>query len=243
MGGSMTLLFAEHGLQVSMYDPSKDVMDKIIQQAKEQHISPTPTKHEDYSELCESLESPKVFIFSLPHGKTGDEVIDGLLPFLEAGDFIVDCANEHWSLSQSRQGRLITRSVNYVGCGVSGGYQSARRGPSMSPGGDAAAIQQLMPLLEKVAARDARGRSCVGRVGGGGAGHYVKMVHNGIEHGMMSAISECWKIMNSHLGMSYEEIGETFAAWNGEGELVCALVLLYPSPFFILTLESLTLTA
>lgn len=104
--------------------------------------------------------------------------------------------------------------------GVSGGYQAARRGPSMCPGGEEVALDLVMPLLEKVAAKDANGRPCVGRAGMGGAGHYVKMIHNGIEHGMMSALAEAWQIMSLCLGMTYDEIGEELTRWNETTELV-----------------------
>jgi 6-phosphogluconate dehydrogenase len=220
MGGGMALLFAEHGVSVSLSDPSPEAMDKIIQSAKEQNISPLPTKHEDYKSLCASLDTPKVFFFSLPHGKTGDTVVDGLHPYLNKGDIIVDCANEHWENTQRRQGRLLNQGVHYVGMGVSGGYQAARRGPSMSPGGSDEAVDLIMPFLKKVAAKDEKGRPCVGKVGEGGSGHYVKMIHNGIEHGMMSAISEAWEIMKKHLGMESDAIGKVFEKWSSEGEFV-----------------------
>ncbi len=100
----------------------------------------------------------------------------------------------------------------------------------MCPGGDDKALDIMMPLLEKVAARDAEGRPCVGKVGQGGAGHYVKMIHNGIEHGMMSAISEAWEIMNTHLGMDYDSIGKVFEKWNSEGELVGTCRKLFSPP-------------
>jgi 6-phosphogluconate dehydrogenase len=220
MGGGLALLFAEHGISVSLNDPSSEIMDKIIQQAKPQNINPIPTKYADYKSLCSSLDSTKIFFFSLPHGKTGDEVVEGLHPYLEKGDFVIDCANEHWANSQRRQGKLLNQGVYYIGMGVSGGYQSSRRGPSMSPGGDDKALDLIMPFLEKIAAKDAKGIPCVAKVGQGGGGHYVKMIHNGIEHGMMSAISEAWEIMNKHMGMKYDEIGKVFEEWNSKGELV-----------------------
>ena len=104
--------------------------------------------------------------------------------------------------------------------GVSGGYQAARRGPSMRPGGVDRALDMVMPLLRKVTAKDETERRCTGRCGMGGSGHYVKMIHNGIEHGMMSAQSEAWQIMNLFLGMRYDEIRDEFARWNVDGEPV-----------------------
>jgi len=182
MGGGMTLLLAEKGIAVSISDPSSETVDKLISSAETQGI-PTSllSKHSDYSSLCNSLASPKVIFFSLPHGTIGDKVVEELHPYLEKGDIIVDCSNEEWENTQRRQGKLVAQGVYYIGCGVSGGYQAARRGPSMCPGGQEEALNLLMPLFEKMAAKAEDGSPCVGRIGEGGSGHYVKMIHNGIE--------------------------------------------------------------
>jgi 6-phosphogluconate dehydrogenase len=173
----------------------------------------------DYDSLCKSLSTPRLLVFSLPHGGVGDTVLEGLMPHLSRNDIILDCGNEHFANTERRQSKVKDTGIRYIGCGVSGGYQAARAGPSMCPGGDQSALQEVLPLLEKVAAKDKNGKSCVGIVGKGGSGHYVKMVHNGIEHGMMSAICEAWGIMRS-MGMGYEEIGRIFEHWNSSGELV-----------------------
>jgi 6-phosphogluconate dehydrogenase len=141
------------------------------------------------------------------------------MPHLERNDIILDCGNEHFANTERRQNKVKDTGIRYIGCGVSGGYQAARAGPSMCPGGDQSALKEVLPLLEKVAAKDKNEKPCVGIVGKGGSGHYVKMVHNGIEHGMMSAICEAWGIMRK-TGMGYEEIGNVFKEWNSSGELV-----------------------
>ena len=187
-----------------------------VQLRRDIRLNPTS----EYKDLCSSLGSPKVIAFSLPHGTVGDHVLNGLLPYLEKDDIILDAANEHYENTQRRQGKCSTRGIRYVGVGVSGGYQAARNGPSMCPGADEQTLSQILPLLEKVAAKDPQGRPCVARAGLGGSGHYVKMLHNGIEHGMMCAISEAWQIMKVGLDMSLEEIGDVFEKWNSEGELV-----------------------
>ncbi|CAF9938728.1 hypothetical protein IMSHALPRED_001066 [Imshaugia aleurites] len=219
MGGGMSLLFADHGITVLLNDPSESTVDGLLKTAEKDGIRNKLEKHLDYGDLCANLDSPKVFVFSLPHGTIGDSVVEGLHPYLEKGDLIIDASNENWKNTQRRQGKLITQGVHYVGMGVSGGYQAARRGPSMCPGGEDRALDMALPLLQKVAARDARGNPCVGRCGMGGSGHYVKMIHNGIEHGMMSAQAEAWQIMSLGLGMTYDEIGDVFAKWNADGEL------------------------
>jgi 6-phosphogluconate dehydrogenase len=133
---------------------------------------------------------------------------------------MMDASNEHWKSTERRQKSLDPDEIHYVGMGVSGGYQSARHGPSILPGGSPEALHQVMPFLEKVAAKDKQGRPCVKKLGPGGCGHYVKMMHNGIEQGMMSTLCEVWFIMNKCLGMEYEQIGKTFAEWNKSGPLV-----------------------
>lgn len=173
----------------------------------------------DYEELCFSLSEPRLLVFSLPHGSVGDTVLDGLMPHLSRNDIILDCGNEHWENTERRQRKAGPHGIRYIGCGVSGGYQAARAGPSMCPGGDESTLKELMPLLETVAAIDKEGRACVGYIGKGGAGHYVKMMHNAIEHGMMSALCEAWGMLRN-LGLSYTEIGNIFHEWNGSGELV-----------------------
>ena len=174
----MALLFAEHGIHVLLNDPSEDTVNSLLSTANTDGLSSQLSKHLDYANLCANLDSPKVFVFSLPHGTVGDKVVDGLHPYLEKGDVIIDASNENWENTQRRQGKLVPIGVYYVGMGVSGGYQAARRGPSMCPAGEDRALDMVLPLLQKVAAKDGKGRPCVGRCGTGGSGHYVKMIHN-----------------------------------------------------------------
>ncbi|KAI8932514.1 hypothetical protein NX059_010693 [Plenodomus lindquistii] len=218
MGGGMALLFAEDGLHVSLSDPSEQAMDRVIAKAEQSGYTGKVQKYNDYDSLCQSLSSPCLLVFSLPHGNVGDKVLEGLIPHLSRDDIILDCGNEHFANTERRQHKVKDTGIRYIGCGVSGGYQAARAGPSMCPGGDQSALQDILPLLRKVAAKDKNGNPCVGAIGKGGAGHYVKMVHNGIEHGMMSAICEAWGVMRK-MGMGYEQIGNVFKEWNSEGEL------------------------
>lgn len=174
---------------------------------------------QDYDSLCKTLSEPRLLVFSLPHGNVGDKVLEDLMPNLSEGDIILDCGNEHFANTERRQNKCKDTGIHYIGCGVSGGYQAARAGPSMCPGGDESGLKEVLPLLQKVAAKDKEGKPCVGIIGKGGAGHYVKMVHNGIEHGMMSAICEAWGLMRK-LGLDYEEIGDVLKEWDSSGELV-----------------------
>ncbi|KAI2474719.1 6-phosphogluconate dehydrogenase decarboxylating [Pyrenophora tritici-repentis] len=218
MGGGMALLFAEIGVHVSLSDPSEEAMDAVIEKAEKQGYNGKVQKYKDYESLCAALSTPRLLVFSLPHGGVGDKVLEGLIPNLSRDDIILDCGNEHFQNTERRQEKTKGTGVRYIGCGVSGGYQAARAGPSMCPGGDISALKDVLPLLEKVAAKDKDEKPCVGVIGKGGAGHYVKMMHNGIEHGMMSAICEAWGIMRK-MGMGYEEIGDVLSQWNSEGEL------------------------
>ena len=242
----MSLLFAEHGCQVLIFDPSKKNRDLAVQHAKEAGFESKVKAYDDYASLCDALGKPNVFLLSVPHGTVGDSIVDELHDYLDPGDIIIDGSNEHWENTQRRQAKMTIRGVQYIGMGVSGGYQSARSGPSMSPGGDGRALDAVLPLLEKVAARDTNGKPCVAKMGPGGSGHYVKMIHNGrrhrllrsklemlsiragIEQGMMSALCEVWGIMSSTLGMGYEEIALTWERWEAKGELVRPPSQLHP---------------
>lgn len=217
MGGMLALLFAETGIDVHVFDPSTENVDKLLDNAKNAQLDAKIRHEKDYEALCKALpsDSPKVFIFSVPHGTVGDKTIDGLEPFLKAGDVILDASNELWTNTERRQKRLQPKGVHYIGMGVSGGYQAARHGPSISPGGSSMeALDMVWPFLTKIAAKDRLGRPCTAKLGVGGCGHYVKMVHNGIEHGMMTILSEVWGIMTHTLGWSFEEAGEAFQRWN-----------------------------
>ncbi|KAH6703191.1 6-phosphogluconate dehydrogenase [Leptodontidium sp. MPI-SDFR-AT-0119] len=211
MGGSLSLLFAEHaGLDVSMYDRSEASMQLTADKAKNAGLGDKIHICKNYDELCQSLGSPKIIMLSLPHGGPGDSVVETLQPHLRKGDIVIDGSNENFRVTQKRQALLQPRGVSYVGMGVSGGFCGARHGPSLMPSGDEWALDQLIPLLKKIAAKDDQA---------GGSGHFVKTIHNGIEHGVMSALCEAWGLMDSCLNMNGDEIGSVFENWNKEGEL------------------------
>ncbi|RWA11248.1 hypothetical protein EKO27_g3879 [Xylaria grammica] len=211
MGGAMSLLMAERGYDVYFFDPEKMYRDI--------HLEHRIHRTSDYDELCSKLGETKVFVFSTPHGAPADKCVESLVPHLKSGDVIIDCGNEHWENTERRQRDLSPRGVHYIGCGVSGGYQSARAGPSMSPGGSTEGLDKVMPFLRSIAARDSQDRPCTNPVGPGGSGHYVKMVHNGIEQGMMSVIAEAWLLLTGGLGMSDDEASRIFQSWNEKGPL------------------------
>ncbi|KAJ9136810.1 6-phosphogluconate dehydrogenase, decarboxylating [Pleurostoma richardsiae] len=226
----MSLLFAESGCRVFYFDPKEEQMEAAQGMAKDVGFNDKIVRQSGYEEICKSLESdsqPRLIIFSIPHGTPGDKCVEALRPHLKKGDIILDCSNEHWNNTERRQKDLESDGIYYLGCGVSGGYQSARAGPSMTPGGKKEALEKVLPLLRKVAAKDSDGKPCTGAIGPGGSGHYVKMVHNGIEQGMMSVIAEVWYILTKGLELPYEKVADIFEAWNeSEGLRNCFLVFI-----------------
>lgn len=221
MGSMLALLFAEKGLDVYITDVSEGNLQRALDNANAANLGARVHPCPSYESMCQQIQSPRVFIFSLPHGGPGDGVVRNLHPLLTRGDIIIDGSNENYKVTQKRAAVLQSRGVAYVGMGVSGGFSGARHGPSLMPGGDEWALDRLLPLLTKIAAKDDQGRPCVTKIGSGGSGHYVKMIHNGIEHGMMSALCEAWEIMSQCLGMEGDEIATTFEEWSATLELVC----------------------
>ncbi|KZT57776.1 6-phosphogluconate dehydrogenase C-terminal domain-like protein [Calocera cornea HHB12733] len=217
MGGGMAFLFSEHGSRVSGFDVKQSVRDDLA--SKLASHSP-PLSVELYPSLDAFMASFKpgqrrVIVLSLPHGETIDKVLRELAPYLDAGDVLMDGANEWWENTQRRQEWLMKeKGVHLIGLGVSGGYQAARKGPSMSPGGTKEAYALVEPLLKQWAAKDGNGSPCVTLIGPGGAGHHVKMVHNGIEQGLLGIIAEAHSLLRTQLGLSNAAISALFSRWT-----------------------------
>jgi 6-phosphogluconate dehydrogenase len=225
MGSMMALGLSEIGVDISIWDISSDnVKQALSRNPKEGEGNGKISGFIDISDFANSLsgEKTKVLIFSITHGNPTDEVLGKLEEHLQQGDIILDGGNEHYRTTERRQEALSQKGVAWIGMGVSGGYQSARRGPSLSPGGDRQAIYKILPLLEKFAAKakspeDTTEAPCTAYIGPRGSGHFVKMVHNGIENGMLSSLCEAWGIMKYCLGMTNDEIGKVLGHWNEEG--------------------------
>jgi len=175
-----------------------------------------------FAELAAGLERPRKLLMMVPAGKAVDADIAALAPLLQADDILIDGGNSHFTETERRAQDLDRAGIRYMGCGVSGGSEGALRGPALMPGGPADAYQLLEPILTAIAAHVPSG-PCCGYLGKGGAGHYVKMVHNGIEYGVMQLISEVYDLMKSGLGMSAAEIRGIFAEWN-QGDLNSYLI-------------------
>ncbi|KAH7312513.1 6-phosphogluconate dehydrogenase [Stachybotrys elegans] len=222
MGSGMSLLLAENGIAVHFYDPNEQNVQKLSHDAKAINLENKVVLEDNYEALCRAVKDGSdygVFFFSTPHGSPIDKSIEAMRPHLSDGDVLIDCANENYASAERRQADLQPDGVYYIGCGVSGGYQAARAGPSFSPGGDPKGLDKILPLLEKISAKDKEGKPCVRPVGPGGSGHYVKTIHNGIEQGMLSVLAEAWSVLTHGVGLSYEELSAIFRQWNSDGLL------------------------
>ncbi|KAI0349982.1 6-phosphogluconate dehydrogenase decarboxylating [Trametes cingulata] len=229
MGSGMAMLFAENGLDVSLYDIKGENIDNLAghlndpQSGLASSLHQKVTGYKDLTQFIQSLggkDADKLLVFSIPHGSAADKVIEQIRDSLTMGDIILDGGNEWYKNAQHRQNELQPRGVSYLSMGVSGGYQSARRGPSISPSGDPAALERVMPLLEKFAAKDPKtGKPCVTNVGPGPSGHYVKMVHNGIEQGILGIVNETWELLYKCLHTDLDTISSIYKKWEDQGEL------------------------
>ncbi|KAJ5195734.1 hypothetical protein N7449_006213 [Penicillium cf. viridicatum] len=221
MGAQMAIAFSELGLKVSVWDINQQNIDELQDWSRNNKTKGGITGFHDIDQFVRSLEKQKrkLFLFSISHGNPAESVLGMIKSTLKDGDIVLDGGNEDYRRTQKRQEECEKIGVCWIGMGVSGGYQAARRGPSLSPGGDAQAIESVMPLLELYAAKDHQGNPCVARIGPGGSGHYVKMVHNGIEGGMLSTLAEAWSFLHYGLELDYDTIANIFSQWNGDGEL------------------------
>ena len=210
MGGNLALNVTDHGFSISIYDTDSEKTSEFIEkQADDRKIWPGFA----LKEFVESLRRPRSIILLVPAGPPVDAACESLASYLEAGDLIVDGGNSHFIDTDRRNKSLTEKGLHFMGMGISGGEQGARRGPSLMPGGPADAYERVRPVLEAVAA-NVDGEPCVAHLGNGSAGHYVKMVHNGIEYGMMELLAETYDILKRGLGMKADAVGAVFERWN-----------------------------
>jgi len=220
MGRNIALNMADRGLTVTVYNRTASVTDAFVAQLP---AGSNIVASHDLAGLAASLAHPRTVFLMATAGKVVDLVIAGLLPYLEAGDIIIDGGNSFFKDSQRRRQELAEHDIRFLGMGISGGEEGARHGPSIMPGGDPSAWPQVKDIFQRIAAKADDGEPCCRWVGEGGAGHYVKMIHNGIEYGDMQLIAEAWQLMRDGLGMPAQEIAETFARWD-QGPLSSYLI-------------------
>ena len=218
MGENLALNIEEKGFPIAVWNRSVDKVDAFVAANPGKQVKGCRTP----AELVAALERPRRIIMMVKAGKPVDDTIAQLRPHLEAGDMLVDGGNEFFTNTERRARELEAAGFRYLGMGVSGGEEGARHGPSMMPGGQESAYRDLAPVLEKVAAQVDDG-PCVDYMGPGGAGHYVKMVHNGIEYGDMQLIAETYDLLKNLAGLTNDELGDLFTGWN-DGELQSFLI-------------------
>lgn len=220
MGENLILNMESKGFRVTAYNRTVDKVDNFINgRAKGKNIQGAHS----IEELVASLKTPRKIMLMVKAGKPVDDFIDLLLPHLEKGDIIIDGGNSHFPDTERRVKYVESKGLYFIGTGVSGGEEGALLGPSIMPGGSKNAWPEVKPIFQGIAAKVNDGSPCCDWVGDGGAGHFVKMVHNGIEYGDMQLICEVYQIMKDLLGMSTDEMHEVFKEWN-EGELDSYLI-------------------
>ena len=238
MGQNLALNVADHGFKISVYNRTTSVTDEFVRNNPDTPGGVVGSK--TLKEFVQSIRRPRKIILLVKAGGPTDAVIDSLVPLLESGDIVIDGGNALWSDTVRREKALTGKGLRFIGSGVSGGEEGARFGPSLMPGGDPSSWAELEPIWKAIAAKvDADtgkplegaapgkpiegGVPCTAYIGPNGAGHFVKMVHNGIEYGDMQLICEAYNILKNGLGLGAGELHETFTKWN-EGDLDSFLI-------------------
>ncbi|HHW23247.1 MAG TPA: decarboxylating NADP(+)-dependent phosphogluconate dehydrogenase [Clostridiaceae bacterium] len=220
MGENLVMNMESKGFTVTVFNRSTEKVTRFVEgRAKGKNIIGTYS----IQELVDSLKTPRKIMIMVKAGKPVDDFIDMLIPYLDRGDIIIDGGNSHFPDTIRRTQYVESKGLLYIGTGVSGGEEGALKGPSIMPGGSYAAWEHVKPIFQAIAAKVEDGSPCCDWVGDNGAGHFVKMVHNGIEYGDMQLICEAYQLMKDYLGMSADEMHEVFREWN-EGELNSYLI-------------------
>ncbi|GLY33630.1 NADP-dependent phosphogluconate dehydrogenase [Kineosporia sp. NBRC 101731] len=219
MGRNLARNLARHGHQVAVHNRTYARTQSLIDDHGDEG---TFVPSESLEDFVDSLQKPRVVIVMVKAGPGTDAVIDDLVPLLEEGDIVVDTGNAHFADTRRREEALKTKGLHFVGCGVSGGEEGALLGPSIMPGGSTWAYDRLGPMFESIAAQ-VDGTPCCTHIGPDGAGHFVKMVHNGIEYADMQLIAEAYDLLRQGLGATPVQIADIFRTWN-EGDLESFLI-------------------
>ncbi|CAI8735127.1 MULTISPECIES: NADP-dependent phosphogluconate dehydrogenase [Bacillus] len=218
MGKNLALNIESRGFSVSVYNRSSEKTEEFLKEAEGKNVVGTYS----IEEFVASLEKPRKILLMVKAGTPTDATIQSLLPHLEKGDILIDGGNTYYKDTQRRNRELAESGIHFIGTGVSGGEEGALKGPSIMPGGQKEAHELVKPILEAISAK-VDGEPCTTYIGPDGAGHYVKMVHNGIEYGDMQLISESYFILKHIVGLSSDELHEVFSEWN-KGELDSYLI-------------------
>ncbi|MGM0846074.1 MAG: NADP-dependent phosphogluconate dehydrogenase [Bacillota bacterium] len=218
MGKNLAWNIESRGYSVSVYNRSREKTDEMLQESKGKNVVGTYS----IEEFVQSLETPRKILLMVKAGGPTDATIEQLKPHLDKGDILIDGGNTFFEDTRRRNQELSESGIHFIGTGVSGGEEGALTGPSIMPGGQKEAYELVAPIFKDIAAK-VDGEACTTYIGPDGAGHYVKMVHNGIEYGDMQLIGESYFLLKHVVGFSAEELHETFAEWN-KGELDSYLI-------------------
>jgi 6-phosphogluconate dehydrogenase len=219
MGRNLALNIESRGHAVSVYNRSREKTDELISEFPDKKLVPGFT----LEEFVDSLEKPRRILLRVKAGAATDDTIEQLKPLLEKGDVLIDGGNTHFTDTIRRNEELAKSGLHFIGTGVSGGEEGALKGPSIMPGGQREAYDLVAPILTEIAARAPDGEPCVAYMGPDGAGHFVKMVHNGIEYGDMQLIAESYAVLKQVTGLSNQELADIYTEWN-KGELDSYLI-------------------
>jgi len=209
MGRNLLLNMGDHGVKGAGFDKDASKGKLLEQESTHKNLK----GFSEVEPFVKSLKSPRAIMMLVPAGKIVDDVIAELLPLMDKGDILIDGGNSHFTDTNRRVEELETKGFHFFGMGISGGEEGARRGPSMMPGGDKDAYNVMKPILESIAAK-VDGAPCVTYIGPGASGHFVKMVHNGIEYGIMQLIAETYQILKTGLKLDNGAIRKIFVKWN-----------------------------
>ena len=213
MGSNLALNIAENGYTIAVHNRTASRIDDFVAMAKSDGLEDKVVPKADLAEFIQSVKRPRSIIIMVKAGKPVDDMIEQLLPHLEEGDAILECGNSLYSDTQRRFDYLSPKKIGYLGIGVSGGEEGARHGPSIMVGGAKQQWENAQPILEAISAKF-NGEPCCAYLGEGGAGHFVKTIHNGIEYGDMQMIAEVYGVMRDGLGMSPAQASDVFKTWN-----------------------------
>ena len=211
MGQNLVLNIADHGYAVAVYNRTTEKVDRFLEGPAQG--KPITGAH-GVEQFVSQLERPRRIILMVKAGPVVDDFIGQLRPHLEPGDIVIDGGNSHYPDTMRRVDQLAGEGILFIGTGISGGEEGARHGPSIMPGGNPKAWDHVREILQAISAKTPDGEPCCDWVGDGGAGHYVKMVHNGIEYGDMQLIAEAYHLMRDGVGMTHEQMHETFDRWS-----------------------------
>ena len=221
MGKSLALNLINNNFSISVYNRESEEEQGIVSQFVESVNSKKVVGFITLQSFVESIQRPRKILMMVKAGKVTDSVIREITPYLEKGDILIDGGNSHYKNTERREIFLKEKKINFIGLGVSGGEEGALKGPSLMPGGNKKSYKKIADFLEKIAAKDEGGNPCCTYIGPSGAGHFVKMVHNGIEYGDMQLLAELYDVLSK--SKNYEKIAEIFSKWN-QGNLASYLL-------------------